>query len=326
MFKSIITATILVTLVALTLVQRSEGHGFLITPPGRSSMWRKGFNVPRNYNDNGLRCGGSRTDCGVCGDPADGPRDNEAGGKFATGTIAQHYTEGEHITVRVVVTANHEGWFEFHLCPNNNVHQAATEECLMRNVLRRTNGETRYPLAADQYAGIDIDLVLPEGVTCTQCVLRWKWITELSNKEQFYSCSDIQIKPRNGEFPITEAPETPAPETPAPETIAPWTDAPPTVAPTTVRPPPRHTPGPAMTDAPRTEEPQTEAPEVVEYTETPHRATAVHLNTGHPTLLRCFPVGVWTDNQEMEDWCNNNCNTFPAPHCPPSLCICHPLA
>ena len=34
------------------------GHGRLHQPPGRSTMWRHGFNTPRNYNDNELFCGG----------------------------------------------------------------------------------------------------------------------------------------------------------------------------------------------------------------------------------------------------------------------------
>lgn len=34
------------------------GHGMILDPPGRSSMWRYGYNVPPNYNDNSLYCGG----------------------------------------------------------------------------------------------------------------------------------------------------------------------------------------------------------------------------------------------------------------------------
>lgn len=30
----------------------------MLDPPGRSSMWKYGFNVPENYDDNGLNCGG----------------------------------------------------------------------------------------------------------------------------------------------------------------------------------------------------------------------------------------------------------------------------
>ena len=34
------------------------GHGRLLNPPSRSSMWRVGFNNPPNYDDNQLFCGG----------------------------------------------------------------------------------------------------------------------------------------------------------------------------------------------------------------------------------------------------------------------------
>lgn len=34
------------------------GHGRLMDPPARNSMWRFGFANPVNYNDNELFCGG----------------------------------------------------------------------------------------------------------------------------------------------------------------------------------------------------------------------------------------------------------------------------
>lgn len=34
------------------------GHGRLLDPPARASMWRVGFSTPKNYNDNQLNCGG----------------------------------------------------------------------------------------------------------------------------------------------------------------------------------------------------------------------------------------------------------------------------
>ena len=51
------------TLLALSvgtvcLVGVVTGHGRLIDPPSRSSMWRYGYRNPPNYNDNQLYCGG----------------------------------------------------------------------------------------------------------------------------------------------------------------------------------------------------------------------------------------------------------------------------
>ena len=49
-------------LMALAIVlgglNQVAGHGRMLDPPGRSSMWRIGFSTPKNYDDNGLNCGG----------------------------------------------------------------------------------------------------------------------------------------------------------------------------------------------------------------------------------------------------------------------------
>ena len=34
------------------------GHGRLLDPPGRNTMWRQGFDNPVNYNDDEVYCGG----------------------------------------------------------------------------------------------------------------------------------------------------------------------------------------------------------------------------------------------------------------------------
>ncbi|RUS77057.1 hypothetical protein EGW08_015194 [Elysia chlorotica] len=99
----------------LLWTHHSHAHGILWDPPGRSTMWRWGFNVPPNYSDNQLFCGGLSRQinngyrCGVCGDPWDGIRENEAGGTFATGQISKEFREGQAMTVTVNLTANHLG-------------------------------------------------------------------------------------------------------------------------------------------------------------------------------------------------------------------------
>ncbi len=49
-----ISAIWLLAIAPLTI----EGHGMLLSPPQRSSMFRFKYNVPPNYNDNSLNCGG----------------------------------------------------------------------------------------------------------------------------------------------------------------------------------------------------------------------------------------------------------------------------
>lgn len=36
----------------------SNGHGRMLEPPARNTLWRFGFKAPPNYNDNELFCGG----------------------------------------------------------------------------------------------------------------------------------------------------------------------------------------------------------------------------------------------------------------------------
>ncbi|KAH3884486.1 uncharacterized protein LOC127832630 [Dreissena polymorpha] len=204
-------------LILCGLVTLIRGHGRLVEPPSRSSMWRFGFKTPVNYNDNQLYCGGYDVQwkqnggrCGVCGDPFNGVRENEAGGRYATGTIARHYSEGQTITVTIDVTTNHGGYFEFRICPTNNLRNPATEACLNQNLLRQPNGQTKWYLPEGTRT-FSLNLVLPRSLTCSQCVLQWKWNTasnwdcDVNNncckgcgpQEQFLGCADVAIGSNN---------------------------------------------------------------------------------------------------------------------------------
>ena len=56
-----------VLLVGLFLaIPEVEGHGRLVEPPSRASMWRFGYDNPPNYSDSGLFCGGSSVSCCRC--------------------------------------------------------------------------------------------------------------------------------------------------------------------------------------------------------------------------------------------------------------------
>ena len=48
------------------------------------------------------------------------------------GVIGRVYKQGQTINVLVEVTANHFGWFEFRLCPNNDPKKPITQQCLDR--------------------------------------------------------------------------------------------------------------------------------------------------------------------------------------------------
>jgi hypothetical protein len=179
-------------------------------------MWRFGYKTPPNYDDNQLFCGGVGVQygrnggkCGVCGDPWDGPLENEAGGKYATGIIVRKYKVGQVIDVKVELTANHKGYFEFHICPSDNPFNKVTHECLEKYpLLLDDTGEERYMVPDAGYSqDINVKLRLPKGMKCIACVLQWKyngansWGTSkdgkgcigCGNQEQFCGCADVTV-------------------------------------------------------------------------------------------------------------------------------------
>ena len=45
-------------LLLFAVIDGVSGHGRLIEPPSRASMWRFGYKTPINYDDNQMFCGG----------------------------------------------------------------------------------------------------------------------------------------------------------------------------------------------------------------------------------------------------------------------------
>ncbi|KAI0216416.1 hypothetical protein LSAT2_031562 [Lamellibrachia satsuma] len=205
----LLRATPLVALLMLLCAMEIRGHGRLRVPPSRGSMWRDGFNNPIYYNDNELFCGGyyyqnslKGGKCGICGDPwgTSAPL-FEAGGTYANGIITRTYTEGQKIGIAVEVTTQHGGWFEFRICPNNDVTTPATHECLNSNLL---------PLADGTGSRIYLQRKGPIGFYNTTFFCRWDFLVRSNNwgtdkggrscvgcgpQEEFYGCADVAIRP-----------------------------------------------------------------------------------------------------------------------------------
>ncbi|CAL1533614.1 unnamed protein product [Lymnaea stagnalis] len=206
----------------LVIATPANGHGRLLEPPSRASMWRQGFDSPANYDDNQLFCGGVGVQysenggkCGVCGDPWNGPREHEAGGRYANGIIVRKYKVGDVITATVELTANHKGFFEFRLCPTDNPFEKIKQSCLNKHPLKvASTGKIRYYLPGGGSDGIsyatqriEIELQLPDDIKCRACLLQWKYNAGNSwgvdpdgtscigcgNQEQFYGCADVAI-------------------------------------------------------------------------------------------------------------------------------------
>ncbi|CAL8109433.1 unnamed protein product [Orchesella dallaii] len=204
-----------------SLLLHIAGHGRLMEPPNRSSLWRfpefDQHAPPINYNDNELFCGGFPAQhefnggrCGVCGDNYNDtrPRANEHKGQYGNGIISRNYTQGQNITSVVELTFGHLGHFEFRLCKLQDSAQTEAEDCFDQYLLSLADGSgTKFPvpdLGAHWYR---VDLTLPEELECEHCVLQWHYVAGNSwgncgngteaigcgPQETFRGCSDIAI-------------------------------------------------------------------------------------------------------------------------------------
>lgn len=116
--KLIMAKLQILLIAAVCAIAGVNGHGRLMKPPSRSSVWRipefQNQNPPPNYTDNELFCGGLHqendpgTNCGVCGDPQSQgrPRDNENGGKYAKGIITGKYSAGQVLSKLITKIQN----------------------------------------------------------------------------------------------------------------------------------------------------------------------------------------------------------------------------
>jgi len=206
----------LVPVLMVYQAQEIRGHGMLMVPVNRGSMWRSGYDTPINYDDNANFCGGyglqwgiHRGKCGPCGDSysLSRPRPNENTGTYGKGVIAATYEEGSFIDLKVRITANHWGYFLFELCPLNSSDELETEECFMKNPLKLEDGSDKYILPSSNVGLYSMTVKLPANLTCDQCVLRWHYTCGnnwgvcadgtgrlgCGPQETFRTCSDIAI-------------------------------------------------------------------------------------------------------------------------------------
>ncbi|XP_018579161.1 uncharacterized protein LOC108917166 [Anoplophora glabripennis] len=213
------------------------GHGRLIEPPSRASAWRYGFDTPHNYNDHELFCGGftrqwvkNEGKCGVCGDPWDSklPRAHEYGGTYGQGIVVRKYSTGSIINIRVELTANHYGYFEFSLCPN---YKAPTQECLSKNILKLVRPQEDVDHKNVRYFPKEGNKVyemkyrLPKN-SCEHCLLQWRYIAGnnwgncpngtgavgCGPQEEFRACADITISGKASDEPMVSVEEEETPE------------------------------------------------------------------------------------------------------------------
>lgn len=83
------------------------------------------------------------------------------------------YQAGSLIPIKVRITANHKGYFQFRLC-NIDRYGRETDECFDNGLMMNANGEDRHTIGL--FLGDhDVTFRLPAGVTCKHCVLQWTY-------------------------------------------------------------------------------------------------------------------------------------------------------
>ena len=207
----------------------TEGHGRLMDPPARNSMWRFGFINPINYNDNEVFCGGFAEQfgknggkCGICGDSYDepSPQHHETGGNFGNKVITKTYVMGSVVDMEIELTANHKGHFMFKLCPVTG-NEEATQDCLDQHPLQQLDGATELPIYETPHSvQLQRKIKLPDRLVCSRCVLQWTWRSANSwgkctngtqglgcgPQETFRNCADIRIVRSSALLPVTDNP------------------------------------------------------------------------------------------------------------------------
>lgn len=201
-------------LLLVAVLPLATAHGRMKVPPGRSTLWRSHElchknDTAKNYQDMQLNCGGRFTQwdtnkgkCGVCGDNAEGPQDNQPGGRFFMPIISRCYkakkTGALKIDANIDITSNHRGYMEFKLCKLDNMHNNVTQQCLNKNVLKVKKKGTKSKKKnriwiQQEWTSLDVVLFVPARIRCTDCVLQWTYYTGNNGK----SC---KISKRTGKF------------------------------------------------------------------------------------------------------------------------------
>lgn len=205
-------------------------HGMLQEPASRNVVHNS------DYCPHCLNAGGpSRTYAGrrrwpnakhgVCGDPADGEREHEAGGRYATRRVTATYEEGQTVRLRVRITAAHGGRFSFGVCPLPRAalrdaaeeRRVVTQACFDEHPLTNAADGSRHWWLGRQGEGEYVmKFRLPPGVRCERCVLQWHYESgnsctipgtpdrhvvsdgmepcdRSSNMEEFWNCADVAI-------------------------------------------------------------------------------------------------------------------------------------
>jgi hypothetical protein len=195
-----------------TMATAASGHGYLAVPAARNVQHNSDY-CPQCLNAGGpwtVYSRGHPARYGACGDPWNGPKHHERGGKYATPVrVAARYRAGQTFTARVVLTANHYGRWSLRLCPDAS--RAVYGTTCFKHLLARADGKGPYVPVLGSRNAYSVRFRLPRGVRCKNCVMRWYYETGNScsppgmnrpgldscarstNGEIFMNCADVSI-------------------------------------------------------------------------------------------------------------------------------------
>ena len=308
----------------LDLITVIRGHGRMIEPAARNAAWRYGFDVPANYEDNQQNCGGfaaqwetNNGKCGVCGDQFNSKNAQHVfPGKYAKGVITKIYKAGDVIKVKIDITANHRGWFEFRL---GKIERHPVTQEKLSHLLHLAEGGTRWYLTSAESKMYSIDLKLPKHLTCDHCVLQWWWTCGNNwgcdgkkcglghgAQETFVNCADICIlssdDSNNGE---NDNRTTPTPRRQS-TTLKERTQFMPSL--TTFR-------AKEVTE----KENNVGTKEFLLTNSHPTSWSTLSPSTVQLTSDNCRAIAPWSLQAGMNEWCKKNCRMG---YCPATHCIC----
>lgn len=238
MSSPVAAAAVLSVLLLVAAPSQTRAHGFLSKPRSRNFLATRN-NCPHCMNGGGVAQTRTahypRSRHGMCGDPASGPRDHEAGGEFFTGHATGYYRQGGHIRLTTSITTDHRGAIEYRVCrypvgSPDTERRALTEACLNKHVLHRASDGARYMFLGngpergyDRPKPFTATYALPKDLVCDgkrwKCVLQMHWVTGntcspsfIPKKhrvrtlgvcgtrnlwpEEFWNCADIVVLPK----------------------------------------------------------------------------------------------------------------------------------
>ncbi|GIY88162.1 hypothetical protein CEXT_120601 [Caerostris extrusa] len=224
----------LVALITLCFVQSVWCHARLMEPPSRSSMWRHGYDTPKNYDDDGLYCGGMKVSRIIHCTLFYSDILIQFSHKSLLALQWENYFDTEGYANFTLYSVESK-WWKMWVCgdpwhlevprPNENggkygngiivrtykPGQEVTQDCLDQNVLTIINStSTQYHVGNHGRSRVTLALQLPKGFTCKYCVFQWTYTAGCGIQETFKACADISINERtlSDVKPTTATPST----------------------------------------------------------------------------------------------------------------------